>query len=90
MKPKKETPVPATNTEIAAMSFEDALKELEQIVDKLEKGTVGLEESIAVYARGEALKAHCNDLLRNAEQRIEKISLGADGRPSGTEPLDLE
>ena len=78
----------ATDADIAKLSFEDALKELEQIVDKLEKGTVGLEESIKIYARGEALKTYCNDLLRNAEQRIEKISLGADGRPSGTEPLD--
>jgi exodeoxyribonuclease VII small subunit len=82
--------LPEANAEIAAMSFEDALKELEQIVDKLEKGTVGLEESIAIYARGEALKTHCNELLRNAEQRIEKITLNADGRPSGTEPLDVE
>ena len=80
--------MPATDADIAKLSFEDALKELEQIVDKLEKGAIGLEESIAIYARGEALKTHCNELLRNAEQRIEKISLGADGRPSGTEPLD--
>ncbi len=72
------------------MTFEDAMKELEQIVDKLEKGAVGLEESIAIYARGEALKVHCNELLRNAEQRIEKITLGANGRPTGTEPLDVE
>jgi exodeoxyribonuclease VII small subunit len=80
----------ATDTDIAAKSFEDALKELEQIVDRLEKGTVGLEESIAIYARGEALKSHCNALLHNAEQRIEIISLGPDGRPAGTEPLDVE
>ncbi len=78
------------NEDVASMSFEDALKELEQIVDRLEKGTVGLEESIAIYARGELLKAHCNALLNNAEQRIEKISLGPDGRPTGTEPLDVE
>jgi exodeoxyribonuclease VII small subunit len=78
------------NEDVVAMSFETALKELEQIVDKLEKGTVGLEESIAFYARGEALKAHCNALLHNAEQRIEKITLGADGRPAGTDPLDVE
>ena len=90
MKPKKETTLPATESDIAKLSFEDALKELEQIVDNLEKGAVGLEESIAIYARGEALKSHCNDLLRNAEQRIEKITLAADGRPSGTEPLDVE
>jgi exodeoxyribonuclease VII small subunit len=78
------------NEDITAMSFEDALTELERIVDQLEKGTVGLEESIAIYARGEALKAHCNALLSNAEQRIEKISLGPDGRPAGIEPLDVE
>jgi exodeoxyribonuclease VII small subunit len=78
------------NADIAAMSYEQAIKELEQIVDKLEKGTVELEESIAIYARGEALKTHCNELLRNAEQRIEKITLGANGRPSGTEPLDVD
>jgi exodeoxyribonuclease VII small subunit len=87
---KSEAILPATGPDIAAMSFEAALKELEQIVDKLEKGTVELEESIAIYARGEALKRHCNDLLKSAEQRIEKITLGTDGRPSGTEPLDVE
>lgn len=82
--------MPATDADIAKLSFEDALKELEQIVDKLEKGTVGLEESIAIYARGEALKTHCDRLLKSAEERIEKISLAGDGRPSGTEPLDVE
>lgn len=81
--------MPTTDADIPAMSFEAALKELEQIVDKLEKGTVELEESIAIYARGEALKRHCNDLLKAAEQRIEKITLAADGRPNGTEPLDV-
>ena len=89
MKPKKEATLPATDADIAKLSFEDALKELEQIVDKLEKGAIDLEESIANYARGEALKRHCNDLLKSAEQRIEKITLAADGRPSGTEPLDV-
>ena len=78
------------NEDVAAMSFEDALKELEQIVDRLEKGAIGLEESIAIYARGELLKAHCSALLNNAELRIEKISQGPDGRPAGTEPLDVE
>ncbi|QBR72750.1 exodeoxyribonuclease VII small subunit [Beijerinckiaceae bacterium] len=72
------------------MSFEAALAELEQIVDQLEKGSVGLEQSILIYARGEALKTHCNTLLKSAEQRIEKITLAADGRPSGTEPLDVD
>ncbi|MCL2385169.1 MAG: exodeoxyribonuclease VII small subunit [Alphaproteobacteria bacterium] len=71
------------------MPFEAALKELEQIVDRLEKGSVDLEESIAIFARGERLKRHCNNLLKSAEQRIEKITLGPDGRPTGTEPLDV-
>lgn len=75
--------------DIAALPFERALAELEAIVDQLEKGSVALEESIAIYARGEALKKHCEALLKSAEQRIEKITFGADGTPNGTEPLDI-
>ncbi|HET6376244.1 MAG TPA: exodeoxyribonuclease VII small subunit [Methylocella sp.] len=82
--------LPESNEDIAAMSFEGAMKELEQIVDQLEKGAIGLEDSIALYARGEALKTHCNELLQKAEQRVEKITLGANGRPTGTEPLDVQ
>ncbi|MEJ0093071.1 MAG: exodeoxyribonuclease VII small subunit [Methylocella sp.] len=78
------------NQDVAALSFEIALAELEKIVDQLEKGSVALEESIAIYARGEALKKHCENLLKSAEQRIEKITFGADGRPSGVTPLDVE
>jgi exodeoxyribonuclease VII small subunit len=74
--------------DIAKLPFEAALAELEAIVEKLEKGAVALEESIKIYERGEALKAHCDKLLKNAEMRIEKITLGADGKPKGTEPLD--
>ena len=74
--------------DIAKLPFEAALAELETIVEKLEKGAVALEESIKIYERGEALKAHCDKLLKNAEMRIEKITLGADGKPTGTEPLD--
>ena len=76
--------------DIAKLPFEAALAELESIVDKLEKGSVALEESIKIYERGEALKAHCDKLLKNAEMRIEKITLGADGKPKGTEPLDAQ
>ena len=76
-------------TDIASLPFEIALKELEQIVSKLEQGNVGLEDSITIYERGEALKAHCEALLKKAEMRIEKITLGADGKPKGTEPLDV-
>ena len=74
--------------EIATLPFEAAMKELEAIVDRLEKGHVALEESIAIYERGEALKAHCDALLKSAEARIEKITLSRDGKPTGTVPLD--
>jgi exodeoxyribonuclease VII small subunit len=76
--------------DIGAMSFEMAMAELEQIVAKLEKGDVELEESISHYERGEALRAHCDALLKKAEAKVEKITLSADGKPSGTEPLDVE
>lgn len=77
------------NEDIAALPFEQALAQLEAIVDQLEKGAVALEELIATYARGEALKKHCEALLKSAEQRIEKITLGTDGKPNGTELLDV-
>lgn len=76
--------------DVNALSFEKALAELEAIVAKLEGGSVPLEESITLYARGEALKARCDTLLKDAEARVEKITLGADGRPAGTQPLDGE
>lgn len=72
----------------ATLPFEKAMAELEAIVGQLERGSVPLEQSIAYYERGEALKAHCEQLLRNAEMRIEKITLGPDGSPTGLEPLD--
>ena len=74
--------------DMTSLPFEVAMKELETIVDRLEKGQVGLEESIAIYERGEALKAHCDALLKSAEMRIDKIRLSRDGKPTGTEPLD--
>ena len=74
--------------DIAKMPFETALAELEAIVDRLEKGAVALEESIQIYERGEALKAHCDQLLKSAEMRIEKITLAADGGFKGVAPLD--
>lgn len=75
-------------TDIAEMSFEAALNELEKIVQQLESGRAPLQESIAIYERGEALKRHCETLLKQAEARIEKITLARDGTPTGTEPLD--
>lgn len=76
------------HSDIKAMSFEDALSELEKIVAQLEGGKAPLQESIAIYERGEALKTHCESLLKAAEARIEKITLDRDGNPTGTEPLD--
>ena len=78
----------AVMTEIAEMSFEAALDELEKIVAQLEGGKAPLQESIAIYERGEALKRHCEALLMQAEARIEKITLAKDGTPTGVEPLD--
>jgi exodeoxyribonuclease VII small subunit len=74
--------------EIKDMTFERALKELEAIVGKLERGDVDLEESIEIYERGEALRNHCDKLLKAAEAKVEKLTLGADGAPTGTAPLD--
>jgi exodeoxyribonuclease VII small subunit len=79
-----------TNADVAGLPFEAALKELEGIVARLERGDVALEESIDIYTRGEALKARCDALLKQAEARIEKITLGADGKPTGTTPLDVD
>ncbi|MDF2995177.1 MAG: exodeoxyribonuclease small subunit [Xanthobacteraceae bacterium] len=76
--------------DVKTLSFEKALTELETIVGKLEGGNVPLEESITLYQRGEALKARCDALLKDAEARVEKITLGADGKPTGTVPLDGE
>jgi exodeoxyribonuclease VII small subunit len=78
------------DTDIKAMSFEQALAELEKIVDALERGNVALEASIAHYERGEKLREHCQRLLGAAEAKVEKIRLGADGKPSGVEPFDKE
>lgn len=77
----------SSNDDIKAMSFETALSELEQIVGTLEAGKAPLAESIAIYERGEALKSHCEALLKQAEARIEKITL-KNGAAAGTEPLD--
>jgi exodeoxyribonuclease VII small subunit len=78
------------DTDIAQLSFERAIEELESIVKRLEDGKVPLEESVAIYERGEALKRRCEDLLRQAEARVQKVTLDAAGNPTGTEPLDLE
>ena len=73
--------------DFSKLSFEQALQQLETIVGQLEKGQVPLEESIAIYEQGTALKAHCESKLRDAEARIEKIVVGSGGTPS-TAPFD--
>lgn len=78
------------NDDIKAMSFEQALDALEKIVVDLERGDVALDQSIRIYERGEALKAHCDRLLKAAEDKVEKIRLSRDGKAVGTEPLDGE
>lgn len=67
--------------DIAAMSFEDALQELESIVRELEAGNAGLDESIAIYGRGAQLKRHCAEKLAEAKMRVDRISMAGDGSP---------
>ena len=74
--------------DLTTLSFEDALKRLETIVQRLESGDAGLDESITLYTEGDALRGQCERRLKDAQARIEKISLGSDGRPSGTQPFD--
>lgn len=73
--------------DIAAMSFEAAMKELEGVVSRLEHGDATLEESIALYERGAKLRAHCDARLKDAEERIERITLSS-GQPTGTVPVE--
>jgi exodeoxyribonuclease VII small subunit len=74
--------------EISALSFEDALRALEDVVRKLESGDVPLDDSITLYERGEALRKHCQARLDAAQARIERIVSGPDGTPTGTRPFD--
>jgi exodeoxyribonuclease VII small subunit len=76
--------------DVKKLSFERAIEELELIVKRLEEGRVPLEESIAIYERGEALKRRCEELLRQAEARVEKITTDASGQANGVEPLDVQ
>jgi exodeoxyribonuclease VII small subunit len=72
---------PAAETPVAAMTFEEALAELESIVQKLERGQLDLESSIQAYERGTALRAHCADKLRQVQLRVEKLTLDREGNP---------
>lgn len=75
---------------VSELSFEEALRELESVVDKLERGDVALDASIALYERGAELKKHCEAQLARAQARIEQITLAENGTPTGTAPLDPE
>jgi exodeoxyribonuclease VII small subunit len=79
-----------TAMDVKKLSFEHAIEELESIVKRLEDGKVPLEESVAIYERGEALKRRCEELLRQAEARVDKITTDSSGRVTGTEPLDVQ
>ncbi len=79
-----------TQVDVRKLSFERAMEELESIVTKLEGGKVPLEESVTIYERGESLKRRCEELLRQAEARVEKITTDANGQAVGTEPLDVQ
>jgi len=78
-----------TQQDISKMSFEQALEELKTIVEQLETGETRLDDAIAAYERGSQLKRHCEDKLREAQAKIEKISLGSDGNVA-SEPFDTE
>jgi exodeoxyribonuclease VII small subunit len=79
-----------TQVDVKKLTFERAMEELESIVNRLEGGKVPLEESVAIYERGEALKRRCEELLRQAEARVDKITTDANGQATGTEPLDVQ
>lgn len=73
---------------VGEMSFEEAMKELETVVDQLERGDVPLDASITLYERGAALKKRCEDELKRAEEKVAAITLDADGAPTGTKPVE--
>lgn len=77
------------STAVETLSFESALQELEGIVRDLETGKAALEESITAYERGVALKSHCEKKLREAQSKIEKITVGPNGK-IGTTPFDAQ
>ncbi|OSQ52584.1 exodeoxyribonuclease VII small subunit [Marivita geojedonensis] len=77
-----------SQTPVEEMSFEAAMAELEKVVGQLERGDVALEESIALYERGAALKKRCEAKLNEAQEKVAAITLDADGQPTGTTPVD--
>ncbi len=80
------TAVAETPPDLVALTYEDALGELDSLIRRLESGSIDLADSIVCYERGAALAAHCAKLLETTEQKIERLVLGPDGKPS-EEPL---
>ncbi len=80
----------ANTQDISGLSFEDAMAALEQVVAQLESGNAPLEQSINLYTRGTQLKAHCEAKLKDAQAKIEKITLDENGKATGTQPFDVE
>ena len=74
--------------DITSLSFEEALRALEEVVRKLESGEVPLDDSISLYERGEELRKHCQARLDAAQARIERIAIGPDSTPAGVQPFD--
>ncbi|MFX0540251.1 exodeoxyribonuclease VII small subunit [Roseovarius sp. S4756] len=77
-----------SETPVAEMTFEQAMAELEQVVGRLERGDVALDESITLYERGAALKKRCDSKLKEAEEKVAAITLDSDGEPAGLKPAD--
>jgi exodeoxyribonuclease VII small subunit len=77
-----------TDTPVDKMSFETAMKELETVVDQLERGDVALDQSITLYERGAALKKRCENELKRAEEKVAAITLDQNGAPTGTTPVE--
>jgi exodeoxyribonuclease VII small subunit len=73
---------------VAEMTFEEALAELETVVSRLERGDVPLDASIQLYERGALLRRHCETKLKEAEEKVSRITVGEDGRPAGLQPFD--
>jgi len=78
----------APTSDVEQLSFEDALRRLEEIVRTLEKGEAPLDQSIELYQEGDKLRRHCEARLKDAQARIEQIAFGSDGKPAGLKPFD--
>jgi len=85
-----DTPELAAETSSTELSFEDALKRLEEIVRTLERGEAPLDQSIELYQEGDKLKRLCEARLKAAQARIEQIAFGSDGKPTGAKPFDVD